>query len=963
MQIKKGVLVNLFKNIRESIITLVTSRLFVLFLVFITLFSVLLYRLFELQIVNGENYANEFRLKIKKEKSIASTRGKIFDVKGELLAYNELAYSVTIEDVLEAGSEKNKILNATIYKLITMIEKNGDKVVNDFNIILNNNNEYEFALTDTQLLRFKADIYGITNVEKLTYAQQTATPDDIINFLAGRKKFAIGTYADPNDKESFVVGDGYTKSELLKMVSIRYAINLNSYQKYIPTKIATDVSDKTVAVVLENSDSLEGVKIAEDTIRKYVDSTYFSHIIGYTGNISSEELKTLSVSDNSYSMNDVIGKAGIEQVMESELQGQKGKETVFVDNLGRVIETSSRTEPVAGNDLHLTIDKNLQKAVYSLLEQKIAGILVSKIRNVKEYIPAENASSSAIIIPIDDVYYALINNSVIDISHFSDKNAKSVEKQVYTAYQDKMTQVLADIRSELLETGTPYKDLDVEKQVYESYIVNMLTQNNVINSSKLDTEDEVYLNWKAETISLKEYLNHIIAMNWIDTTKLNLDAKYSGSDEIYEQLLNYIELNLKDSMSFSKKVYKYMIRDNSLTGKQVCILLFEQKIIDCTDEEKEALENGSVSPYNFLLEKIQKLDVTPAQLALDPCSGSCVVTDVNTGEIRALVTYPSYDNNRLANTIDAEYYASISTDLSKPMWDYATQQKSAPGSTFKMISAVAGLEESVITRMENITCLGTWDTIQPPANCWISPSSHGALNIEGALEHSCNFFFFEVGYRLSKNNGVYDSEQGLRKLAFYADQFGLSDKSGIEITESEPQVSDFDAIRSSIGQGTHNYTTVGLARYVTTVANNGTCFNLSVIDKVTDSSGNVIKDYTPTVRNNVQIAATTWDSIHRGMRKVVESKTYYEGMAVNVAGKTGTAQESKSRANHALFVGYAPYENPEISIATRIAFGYASDYAAELSRDVFKYYYNLEDEESLITGTAEVPTATVTVGD
>lgn len=99
------------------------------------------------------------------------------------------------------------------------------------------------------------------------------------------------------------------------------------------------------------------------------------------------------------------------------------------------------------------------------------------------------------------------------------------------------------------------------------------------------------------------------------------------------------------------------------------------------------------------------------------------------------------------------------------------------------------------------------------------------------------------------------------------------------------------------------------------------------------------------------------------MRRVVLSKPYYEDLGVNVAGKTGTAQENKSRANHALFVGYAPFENPEISISTRIAFGYASDYAAELSRDVFKYYYNLEAKDDLITGTAELPSAQVTAGD
>jgi penicillin-binding protein 2 len=150
---------------------------------------------------------------------------------------------------------------------------------------------------------------------------------------------------------------------------------------------------------------------------------------------------------------------------------------------------------------------------------------------------------------------------------------------------------------------------------------------------------------------------------------------------------------------------------------------------------------------------------------------------------------------------------------------------------------------------------------------------------------------------------------------------------------------------------------------ITTVANGGTCYDLSLIDKLTDSSQRVLIDYKPKIRNQVEIKPSTWTAIHNGMRRVVLSKPYYEDLGVNVAGKTGTAQESKSRANHALFVGYAPFENPEISISTRIAFGYASDYAAELSRDVFKYYYNLEAKDDLITGTAELPSAQVTAGD
>jgi len=211
-----------------------------------------------------------------------------------------------------------------------------------------------------------------------------------------------------------------------------------------------------------------------------------------------------------------------------------------------------------------------------------------------------------------------------------------------------------------------------------------------------------------------------------------------------------------------------------------------------------------------------------------------------------------------------------------------------------------------------------------------------------------------LGYRLSiDEDGDYNSPLGLSKIYKYADMYGLSEKSGVEIEEAEPMVSDELSVLSAIGQGTNNYTTVGLARYVTTVANSGTCYNLTLIDKVTDHNNALLYDNSAEVRNIVEMPDNYWNAIHTGMRKVVETKYYYSNLGVNVAGKTGTAQESKSRTNHALFICYAPYESPEIAISTRIAYGYSSDFAARTTREAIKYYFKLDDEDTIVSGTAD----------
>ncbi len=384
-----------------------------------------------------------------------------------------------------------------------------------------------------------------------------------------------------------------------------------------------------------------------------------------------------------------------------------------------------------------------------------------------------------------------------------------------------------------------------------------------------------------------------------------------------------------------------MIKKDVISGTQICKILLEQELVEVSAEERADLENGSVSAFNFMMERIKNLDITPAQLALDPYSASMVVTDVNTGDVLALVTYPGYDNNKMANGVNAEYYSQLLNDLSTPLRNYATMQMTAPGSTFKMVSATAGLMEGAVTPYTTVTCNGIFEDIYPPPTCWIHPGRHGSLNLSGSIRHSCNIFFYELGYQLGMNGESYSPDAGLAVLKKYADMYGLTETSGIEIEESTPQVSTEDAVRSAIGQGNNNFSTVGLARYITTVANSGTCYDLTLVDKITDHSGNLLKENSAEVRNTIDMEDSYWDAIRLGMRQVIENNAYLKDLEVKTAGKTGTAEEDKNRANHALFVCYAPYDNPEIAIATRT------------TKEVLQYYFNLVDEDELLTGVAQ----------
>lgn len=934
----------MLNNIKEYVLTVIKSRLFIMSVIFVLMFFVLIQKLFTLQIVEGEQYVNNFNLKIKKEREIQGTRGLIYDRNGKVLAYNELAYSVQIEDngSYETKSEKNAALNEQLGYLIEIVEKHGDKLIDDFPIVVDNQGNLKYRVEGNALKRFLADVYGVS-VKKLTKEQETASAQTAYERLCSEKKYGIS-------KE-------FSKDKALKIIRIRYAMAVNNYQKYITTTVAENISQETVAIVMENEDVLQGVSIEETTMRKYVDSKYFAHIIGYTGKISPEELEELEVKNEAYSSNDVVGKSGIEQYMETQLQGKKGSETLFVDSVGKVVEIADHKDAGIGNDVYLTIDKDLQKAVYDILEQKIAGILVSKIRNIKEYVPSVKKKADDIVIPIDDVYFALYNNNVIDISRLSAENASDTEKDVYKTFQKKCRSEIRAVKKQLTDSEADnYKDLSDEMKDYISYVANMLLDDEIIVLDSIDSENEVYVDWKSGECSLRAYLTKAISKNWIDISKLSGEGQYTSSDETYDAIVQYVLDTLQTRKAFHKLLFKYMIEDGDVSGRKTCLLLYEQGVLKKDEKTRKKLEEGSMSSYDFILKKIKSLDITPAQLALDPCSGSCTITDVNSGEVLAMVTYPSYDNNRLANQVDSDYYSALLDDLSKPLYNRATQERNAPGSTFKMVSSACGLTEGVITTSERIRDRVKFDEINPSPSCW-SSSGHGSINVSQAIEHSCNYFFYDVGYRLSMVNGTYNQERGIKKLTKYAQLFGLGEKSGVEITESEPQIADEYPVMAAIGQSNHNFACVHLARYVTAVANEGDCYNLSLLDKVTDSDGKLVKDYTPELYSKIDLSDSTWNAIHKGMRAVAKRTDSLKKVDVEIAGKTGTAQENKLRPNHALFVGYAPYDKPEIAFAVKITNGYTSANAAEIGGNIVTYYYKLDGYKKLLNGVASTPSS------
>ena len=896
-------------------------------------------RLYYLQILHGEDYTESFEESVTRTVSIPAKRGRILDRNGVVIADTQASQNVTIVDNTGNTRAENDRLNYIIRKTLQIIEQNGDTAEEDFGISWNGS-EYVFNYDGFDHLRFLADVYGYPLTDTLSEEERTASAEDVVLMLADRYRIDQGSYTP---EESGL---------LLDTVITRYRLALNAFQKYIPTVLARNAGSGTVEAIMAEND-LDGVGIANDYERVYNDSMYLSAVTGYTSLVSAEDVEE---NGDIYDPGDYIGKVGIEASMEETLRGKNGYREISVDNLGREQSELSFVRPTEGNDVYLTIDSELQKTVYKILEKNMRDILLSKLTDkVSSFEITEETDGSDILIPAADVYGSLLSYR-IDRDHFYADDASDSEKQMLGILEAYLESVKEGIRSELQSGRTSYGALTAEYQNYTSYISRALFDRGVIDTSSVDEDDSIYKEWTAgSSVSLGEFLYHAAAEDWIDTEVIGTDSE--DTDEIFDVLVGYVLEEPCEDYSFSNIVCKYLMESGAANGELVCRILFDQEIFDPSDSEREAIEEGkNGAAYDYVRRIIENGSLTPGDLYLYPFSGSIVVTDPSDGSVLALVSYPGYDCNQLQNS---SYMDVIKRNPSRPMLNHATQQRTAPGSTFKMVTAAAGIGEGVITTRDTVDCYDIFDKIEPSPACWIYPDGHGWQNMQNAITNSCNTYFYEVGYRLGELDGSFSNDTGIEALSKYASMYGLDRRSGVEIEEADPSVATRDVVRAAIGQSNNGYTAAALARYVAAVASRGEIYDLTLLDHSQDSSGNLLEEFPSKPLDPIEIDETYWDSIFEGMRRVCTSgygfsnirRTDEDGDTerITAAGKTGTAQQGSNTPNHALFLGFAPLEDPEIAIAVRIPNGYSSSYAALVASQVMQYYFDPESLSGILS--------------
>lgn len=336
---------------------------------------------------------------------------------------------------------------------------------------------------------------------------------------------------------------------------------------------------------------------------------------------------------------------------------------------------------------------------------------------------------------------------------------------------------------------------------------------------------------------------------------------------------------------------------------------------------------------------------------------ACTVQLVDTGEILAAASYPTFDLETYVQD-----FTQNSTDPLKPLMNRAFQGLYPPGSTFKMITAIAGLEEGIIEPSTIIRDLGRytyWTDVNPP-QCGIYRqyrNTHGPVNVTKAIEVSCNYFFYDVGRRV-----------GIDRLDEYAAMFGLGQKTGVELSESTGVVGGREFTESlgqtwyegsvtsvAIGQESTQVTPIQLTNYISTLVNGGTRYSTHLLKTVKSSDfSQVVYEYEPQVQSEINIAPENLNAVTEGMRDLTTGEgslaNAFRNLPFEVGAKTGSAQVSSTSNSNAVFVCYAPYDDPEIAISLVVEHGGSGSILASLAAEILAYYFTAPDGQSDITG-------------
>lgn len=449
-----------------------------------------------------------------------------------------------------------------------------------------------------------------------------------------------------------------------------------------------------------------------------------------------------------------------------------------------------------------------------------------------------------------------------------------------------------------------------------------------------------------------------------DTYSQNDIIGKTGIEYVFEEYLKGKNGTKQIDMDVDGSITAEYVSEEAIAGSDV-VLTIDANLQKVTEEALAA--------------NIQKIASGGFGKAYDAKAGACVVMNVNSGEILAMASYPDYNPEDFVGGISQEAWNNYTSNSAKPLVNKAIQNSYSPGSTFKMITAIAGLESGAINLNTKINDTGIYTKYadyQP--KCWYYTDyhrGHGYLDVSGAIEKSCNYFFYETADRM-----------GIDTLVRFAKYFGLGGKTGIELqgetagvlasketkAQLHPNETSWTAgntLQAAIGQSDNEFSPIQMARYISMLANGGHKVTPTIVKTIRNADGSEAsrEEINKFVNSklgleedsseNIELNQNYLSAVLKGMQSVTSDTggtayVRFKDFNISVGGKTGSA-EAPGNQVHAWFVGFAPFENPEIAIVVMVENGGHGNYTAEVVRDIMEEYFgmntqNVEEDMSAI---------------
>jgi len=915
------------------------SRYTVLCIIMGLIFGAITLRLVYIQVFNYQEYKEKSNVTSTRFVSEKAPRGKIYDSKGEVLATNIQTYTLTYTKTDEA----DKHFYTTMKELFRILEDNGEKVQDTLQLKIDSNNKiyYEYKTGDKESqnyeeLRFKRD-RGLNDtlkntmfkdVEELSDSQNAKLDEALLKispedtFYALVKYYNLIELADPDykakdknkiyaqmsDKEltNKILEQGYSLNDIRKFMVIKDSIKMQSFKGYRSVTIAGNIKKDTSLIVMQKQFDLPGINVNLSPIRSYPYDNLASSVLGYVSSIDSSQEEKYELRGYDVS-SDLIGKSGIESAFEEQLKGVKGGTTVKVNSQGRVTQELFKLESYPGNDIHLTIDKDIQYAAEQSLADGIENLRNNGFTDDGHRL--SNATRGALIA------VEVKTGRILALTSYPNFNPNlfTVQGQLTTEEYNKYFKPdLEKFGQELIQRMGLNKTVD---QLFP-----------IVNGERTDPYDlypKATFNYATMSrIPPGSTFKPLTAVAGIESgaigpdTIINDRGKFDEHPETFGVGFNPSGLgnahgptNLTQAIEqsinyyFYETAYRMYVQQGSNIG---------------------ALDSIAKYAWQF-------------GLGIDPNSKGKAATGIEIAEsFGQTYNFQSWKDNAIAlerfNLVDAlengayNNYSFIKFDIRTSEDDNDEVKKSKQA-----------IKDKVFGYLSKV---GTSETLM----------GHDAFakdikkDIQNIIDHSDVYKGRVAEYEASTGKTV-NLEKQASIVAEVLAQFTVNDKP-VEIR------SPAQLIYASIGQGMSNFTPLQLASYISTLANGGTRYKLHLVDKITDNNGNVVQEFKPEVLNTVSMSKSTQDAVKRGMMAVNDAesgtaRTAFLGFPIETAGKTGTAdfatdQREKGREPYATYVSYAPANDPQIAVVAVVFDGGHGGNIAPAVRAVYEAYFKDE---------------------